>query len=178
MGRGINPAPRFAYMRQILTSTALMYGLWLVLSGHYTGLLLTLGLISALGVSLIGHRMGVLDKEGLPMDILIRLPKVTLWLIWEILKSNWGVVKVILNPATAAPQMVSVQASQKTAAALVTHANFITLTPGTVSVDVNEDDKLILVHGLTADFAASLQDPEMDRRVSGLEKPDIAAGDA
>lgn len=146
-----------------------MYGLWLLLSGHYTGLLLTLGFLSALGVSLIGHRMGVLDSEGLPMDIFIRLPKVALWLIWEILKSNWGVVKVILNPSNAAPQMVTVKASQKSAAGLVTHANFITLTPGTVSVDVSEQDNTILVHGLTADFAAACLEPDMDNRVSGLE---------
>lgn len=156
-------------MRPILTSTALMYGLWLLLSGHYTGLLLTLGLVSALGVSLIASRMGVLDGEGLPLSILLRLPKVTLWLIWEILKSNWGVVKVILNPGSATPQLVSVKATQKTAAGLVTHANFITLTPGTVSIDVDEQDNTILVHGLTAEFAEGCLDPEMDRRVSALE---------
>ena len=165
-------------MRQVLLSTALMYGLWLLLSGHYTGLLLTLGLASALGVSLIGARMGVLDREGLPMDIFIRLPKVALWLVWEILKSNWGVVKVILNPALAQPQMVTVKASQATTAGLVTHANFITLTPGTVSVDVSEESNEILVHGLTAEFAAGCLDPDMDRRVSGLEAPQDASGEA
>ena len=148
-----------------------MYSLWLLLSGHYTGLLLSLGFISSLGVSLIAARMGVLDREGLPMDILIRLPKVTLWLIWEILKSNWGVVKVILKPSLAAPQMVEVKASQRSAAGLATHANFITLTPGTVSVDVNEADGTILVHGLTADFAAGCLEPDMDNKVSSLEAP-------
>ena len=168
----------FSLMRPVLLSTALMYGLWLLLSGHYTGLLLTLGFISALGVSLIGARMGILDDEGLPMAILVRLPKVTLWLIWEILKSNWGVVKVILKPSLAAPQMVTVKAGQTTAAGLATHANFITLTPGTVSVDVNEDDNTILVHGLTADFAAGCLEPEMDRRVSSLEKPIISESGA
>lgn len=146
-----------------------MYALWLLLSGHYNGLLLTLGLLSALGASLIAARMGVLDEEGLPMDILLRLPKVTLWLIWEILKSNWGVIKIILNPDSAQPQMVRVSASQKTVAGLVTHANFITLTPGTVSVDVDEENNMILVHGLTDDFAKACLEPDMDRRVSGLE---------
>ncbi len=151
-----------------------MYALWLLLSGHYTGLLLTLGLLSALGVSLIAARMGVLDSEGLPMDILLRLPKVTLWLIWEILKSNWAVIKVILNPKLAQPQMVTVKASQKTIAGLVTHANFITLTPGTVSVDVNETDNTILVHGLTEEFANSCLEPDMDSRVSQLEANEAA----
>ena len=155
-----------------------MYALWLLLSGHYTGLLLTLGLLSALGVSLIGARMGVLDREGLPMDILLRLPKVTLWLIWEILKSNWGVIKVIINPKLARPQMVTVKAGQKTVEGLVTHANFITLTPGTVSVDVDETNNTILIHGLTDAFAKGCLDPEMDRRVCGLEGPDAEKNEA
>jgi len=159
----------FYIMRPIVISTVLLYALWLLLSGHYNGLLLTLGFLSALGASLIAARMGVLDEEGLPMAILVRLPKVTLWLIWEILKSNWGVVKVILNPRAAKPQMVSVKASQKTVAGLVTHANFITLTPGTVSVDVDEQKNTILVHGLTDEFAAACLEPDMDSKVSGLE---------
>lgn len=156
-------------MRQIALSTALMFGLWLLLSGHYTGLLLSLGFISSLGVSMIGARMGVLDGEGLPMGLFVRLPKVALWLTWEILKSNWAVVKVIFNPSLAQPQLARVSASQKTTVGLVTFANFITLTPGTVSVDVEETDKSILVHALTDDFAEGLSDPEMDARVSQLE---------
>ena len=105
------------------------------------------------------------------MGVLLRLPKVAIWLTWEILKSNWAVVKVIFNPALADPHMTRVSASQKTTAGLVTYANFITLTPGTVSVDVDEADHSILVHGLTAEFAESLADPEMDARVSALEGP-------
>ncbi|MGB1987740.1 MAG: Na+/H+ antiporter subunit E [Parvibaculales bacterium] len=52
---------------------------------------------------------------------------------------------------------------------MVTHANFITLTPGTVSVDVDEEKNVILVHGLTDDFAQGCLEPDMDQKVSGLE---------
>ncbi len=156
-------------IKAISASTALMFGLWLMLSGHYTGLLITLGLISAIVLSLIAYRMGVLDEEGLPLGLLIRLPKVSFWLIWEILKSNIDVARVIMRPERAQPQLVRVKASQKTVAGLVTYANFITLTPGTVSVNVDETTNEILVHGLTNDFSDGLADPEMDRRVSALE---------
>lgn len=162
-------------IKRILISTVLMYGLWLVLSGHYTGLLLTLGLISALGVSLIAARMGVLDDEGLPMGILLRLPKVSLWLIWEILKSNLDVIKVILRPASAQAGLVTVKASQKTVAGLVTHANFITLTPGTVSVQVDEHKNEIQVHGLTQAFCDAVLAPDMDTKVSSLEPTEDTA---
>lgn len=156
-------------IKAISASTALMFGLWLMLSGHYTGLLISLGLISAIGASLIAYRMGVLDEEGLPLGLLIRLPKVSFWLIWEILKSNIDVARVIMNPASAQPDLVRVKASQKTVAGLVTYANFITLTPGTVSVNVDETKNEILVHGLTKSFCDGLADPEMDERVSALE---------
>ncbi len=147
-----------------------MFGLWLALSGHYTSLLLVLGALSALGVSLLAARMGVLDEEGLPMDVLLRLPHVTLWIIWEILKSNLGVIRVILAPSTAAAQLVTVRAGQRTAAGLVTHANFITLTPGTVSVQVDEASNEIIVHGLTQEFCDATTDGTMDAKVSRLEK--------
>ena len=157
-------------MRSVYVSTILMFGLWLALSGHYTALLLVLGALSALGVSLLGKRMGVLDEEGLPMGILIRLPRVTLWIIWEILKSNLGVIRVIIWPSTAAPHIVTVSASQRTAAGLVTHGNVITLTPGTVSVQVDEERNEIIVHGLTQEFCDATTDGSMDAKVSLLEK--------
>ena len=157
-------------MRSAYVSTILMFGLWLALSGHYTPLLLALGAFSAIGVSLLAKRMGVLDEEGLPMGILFRLPRVTPWIIWEILKSNLGVIRVIIAPSKAAPKLVTVSAGQRTAAGLVTHANFITLTPGTVSVQVDEDRNEIIVHGLTQEFCNATTDGSMDAKVSLLEK--------
>ncbi len=156
-------------MRAITVSTLLLYALWLLLSGHYTPLLLSLGFLSALGASLIASRMGILDDEGLPISILFRLPMVTVWLIGEILKSNLEVIKVILDPSQATPSRVVVETSQQTGAGLVTHANFITLTPGTVSIAVNGNRKTITVHGLTADLAQGCLDGTMDRQVTYLE---------
>jgi multicomponent Na+:H+ antiporter subunit E len=49
----------------------------------------------------------------------------------------------------------------------VTYANSITLTPGTISVDVKRDE--ILVHALTRDGAEGLLAGEMDRRVTRFE---------
>ena len=151
-------------------STILLYGIWLALSGHYTGLLLTLGFLSALGCSLIAERMGILDNEGIPLGILGRLPTVTLWLIGEILKSNLTVIAIILEPSRATPTLVTVKTTQKTAEGIVTHANFITLTPGTVSMSVNERRNTIAVHGLTRELAASCLDGSMDEKVTWLER--------
>lgn len=156
-------------MARILLTTITLYVLWLALSGHYTPLLLGLGLVSAFGTSLIAYRMGILDDEGLPLGILVRLPFAAVWLITEILKSNLDVIKIILDPSSATPTRVVVNATQKTGAGIVTHANFITLTPGTVSLAVNDRRKTITVHGLTRELAEGCLDGGMDRRVSELE---------
>ena len=154
---------------RVATSSVILMTIWLILSGHYTTLLISLGVASSIGVSLIAERMGLLDKEGLPTRILLRLPAKPLWLIEEILSSNLDVIAVILDPSRASPTKVTVKATQQTAAGLVTHANFITLTPGTESILVNEKRRTITVHGLTQELAASTQDGSMDAHVTWLE---------
>lgn len=57
--------------------------------------------------------------------------------------------------------------SQKTNTGLAVHANSITLTPGTISVDINENE--ILVHALTNHTAQGIIDGDIDKRVSQLE---------
>lgn len=157
---------------RFLVSAGVLYGIWLGLSGHYTALLLALGAGAAVGASLIAQRAGLLDDEGMPLDILIHLPQAAFWLIGEILRANIATMRVILGFDRAAPRLVKLKALQKGQAALVTHANFITLTPGTVSVTVDdraEGAPEILVHALTEDFAAGVLDGDMNRRVARLE---------
>lgn len=57
--------------------------------------------------------------------------------------------------------------SQKTNTGLAVHANSITLTPGTISVDINENE--IFVHALTNHTAQGIIDGDIDKRVSQLE---------
>jgi len=83
-------------------------------------------------------------------------------------KSAWDVTRIILNPRLpVSPTLVRVKTSQKTTVGVVTYANSITLTPGTISVDVGRGE--ILVHALTREGAAGLQSGEMDRRVTRFE---------
>ena len=156
-------------MRAIFISTALLFGLWLLLSGHYTPLLIGLGFISALGASLISKRMGGLDDEGLPMGILVRLPRVSLWIIWQILKADWEVIRMILAPDRVSGRFITIRGNQKTIAALVTYGNFITLTPGTLTVDVDETAGTFLIHALNADFANPQSFVALDQCVQKLE---------
>lgn len=158
-------------MHPVIISSGLLFGVWLLLSGHYTPLLLGLGGLSAVGVSLVAARMKLLDDEGLPMGILIRLPRIIIWLIIEILKADWAVIKIILVPERAKPRFVVVDSTHKSVAALVTYGNFITLTPGTVTVDVDETKRQLLVHAIDDEFADARNFARFSAQIQRLEAP-------
>ena len=140
--------------------------IWLLLSGHYDPLLLTLGVLSCITCLYVTWKAKFIDEEGLPLHLLIRLPIYTMWLFKEIIKANIDTAKIIIinNPD---PQNFRVKSSQKTEAGKVTYANSITLTPGTVTTVLDGD--ILEVHALSSDMADDVKSGAMDKKVSWLE---------
>ena len=154
--------------RQSITSWSTLFVFWLLLSGSTEPFLVGAGVASAGAVVWLSHRMALIDGEGHPVHLARGAVTYLPWLFGEIAKSAWQVSKVIVNPRLRiSPQMLRVSTSQRTDVGVVTYANSITLTPGTISVEVS--DGTILVHALTAEGASSLQDGAMDRRVARFE---------
>lgn len=150
------------------SSAIILFIFWLLLSGYFTAFLVTMGALSAVAIVLLGRRMAVIDREGHPIHLSWRALGYWPWLIKEIAKSAWAVSRIILDPALPiSPRLVRAKTSQKTAIGVVTYANSITLTPGTISVDVKPGE--ILVHALTRESAEGLLEGEMDRRVTDFE---------
>jgi multicomponent Na+:H+ antiporter subunit E len=145
---------------------------WLLLSGEYTlhePLIAAFGLLSCGSVWWLWRRMSTESPaEGertLGLKVLTYLP----YLVTEIVKSNLAVARIILHPRLPiAPRIVKLHASQRGEAARVLYANSITLTPGTLSCQLQDDT--IWVHALNAELAESLRDGEMDKRVRAIEK--------
>jgi multicomponent Na+:H+ antiporter subunit E len=154
----------------LLGAVLVLFGFWLLLSGHYVPFLTVAGLACAVAVVLFARRMDMLDHEGHPLHLAPRALLVYWpWLLKEIVKSSWTVSKIILHPRLPiSPTMVGVRPSQRTDVGRVIFANSITLTPGTISLEVGRDE--ILVHALTAAGAKDLAGGEMDRRVTAFEK--------
>ncbi len=145
-----------------------LYLLWVVLSGYFQPLLLVLGVVSTLIVLFIALRMEVVDRESHPVHLTLRLPLYWLWLLWEIAKSNVVVARLIWSPSLPiSPTVFQVPTSQKSQLGQVVYANSITLTPGTVSMTLENNQ--VRVHALTEDIAKDLQTGAMDRRVTALE---------
>ena len=156
-------------MLRSFSALLVLVAFWLLLSGMFTPFLMAAGVGSALAVTLICQRMDLIDREGHPMHLVWpALLSYWPWLLKEIAKSGWDVTKRILDPRLPiSPALIAFRPSQQTDMGLVIHANSITLTPGTISVEV--EPNRFLVHALTQEGADGLAGSEMDRRCSALE---------
>lgn len=156
-------------MLHVVSLAGVLYALWLLLSGFlHEPLLLGLGVVSVCAVVFIAHRMDVVDHEGHPIHLSHRFLAYLPWLLWEIVKSNIAVAKVVLSPRM--PLSISVMTtpgSQRSDLGLTIYANSITLTPGTVTLGM--DETVLSVHALTKDAAEGVACGDMDRRVAAIE---------
>ncbi len=151
-----------------ISAVIVLFGFWVLLSGFFSPFLLAAGAISAIAVVLVTARMGAVDREGHPTYLLGRALAYWPWLLWQIAKSAWAVTRIILHPRLPiSPTLIRVKTSQRSPVGQVTYANSITLTPGTISVELARDE--ILVHALTRAGAEELAAGEMDRRVTRFE---------
>jgi multicomponent Na+:H+ antiporter subunit E len=156
-------------LRNILTVLTL-FALWLLMSGIYKPLIVWLGVASSLIAVIVVRRMAAAaDADGLEINL---KPVATIgywmWLMVEIAKSNWAVSKLILSPKMPLNRHhFKVLSTQKTNLGQVVFANSITLTPGTISVDV--EDGGFLVHTVSYSDETIPALAEMDARVTKIE---------
>ena len=146
----------------------LLMGVWLRLSGQYNFLTITLGVISIIIVIALIVRMGLLDQGLHTLSFYRRLPVYGLWLLSRIALSNLDVARRILHPKLPInPGFIRVPMTQKKELAKLVHANSITLTPGTISTDI--DTNSIEVHVLTRKPGDMEALQQFDHRASVVE---------
>ena len=155
---------------RVIFSFLILTIFWLLLSGIYKPLLLFLGAFSCFTVIWVLIRLEILDHEGLPIHL---FPKALLslwpWLIKEIFLSGLRVSKLIINPKMPiTPKVDFIPATQSTDVGKATFANSITLTPGTLSIEIKKN--YILVHALELKSINDLKGGEMDKKISEFER--------
>ena len=142
---------------------------WLLWSGIYKPLLLALGLFSCLLTIYIKHRMEYFQTEVFALQFGRRLIGYWLWLAKEVVKSSLDVARIIVSPSLPiSPQVLTIKASSENPVDQATLANSITLTPGTLALDVYKGE--VTVHALTKTGADELRKNEMDRRILSLRE--------
>lgn len=140
---------------------------WLLWSGIYKPLLLGLGILSCALTIYVKQRMDYFETDLYALRFGRRLFGYWLWLAKEIVKSSLDVARIVLSPSLPiSPKVVKIEASCEHPVDQAILANSITLTPGTLALDVYKGE--ITVHALTQAGADELERGEMDRRVLAL----------
>ncbi len=142
---------------------------WLILSGITSIGMITLGLLSSLFIIFAINKMDIIDHETSILNFkFFNLIIYIFWLIKEMILANILVCFYIISPkAKINPSIIKIKASQKSIVGKVLYANSITFTPGTVTIDVDEDN--LTVHTLADPFRNSILKNKMDSMVKSTE---------
>ena len=151
-------------VKHIISLGALLFTLWLGLSGQINALMVSLGLASTIAIVAITHRMDSIDHETYPAHMNLLLLRFWLFLAREVVIANIDVVKRIFRPGkNISPQLFELPLTLKTDLSRVIYANAITMTPGTVSAIL--DKKTITIHTLSIESAQDLSSGRMANAV-------------
>ncbi len=152
-----------------LITTIAMFSFWILLSGEFTFILITSGIVASLIVAYLSHdifigKADLKTETGRVFKFIVYVP----WLLWEIILANVEIAYLVLNPKPLVdPQIVRFKNDLKTDLGIVTLAHSITLTPGTVTVEANEEE--FVIHAIWQKSADGIIGGEMQRKVKKIE---------
>ncbi len=120
---------------------------WVALTGSFTGLNFLLGMvISYLFLAIIQSQVPVLRgyAQRVPLFLLFLL-----FFVKELVKANFKVAFDVLTPPWhMQPGVIGLPLDAKTDLEVTMVANFISLTPGTLSLDVSDDRRVLFIHAM------------------------------
>jgi multicomponent Na+:H+ antiporter subunit E len=139
---------------------------WIALTGTFTPTNFAIGF--AVGFVLLWLTQRVM----LPSNYFRKVPQVigfVLFFLWELLQANLRMVVIVLSPRPAIrPAVVAIPLDVRSDIEITLLANLITLTPGTLYLDVSQDRCVMYVHTMHVDdldaFRRSIKDG-FERRV-------------
>lgn len=152
----------------------ILIALWLLLSGIYKPLVISLGVVSAFVAVYVTRRMDAVDDDRVALRLRpLATCSYIMWLMVEIAKANWAVTKIILSPKMPLRQhLFTVPYSQHTDLGQVMFANSITLTPGTITIETEPGQFIVHAVSFREEDMDALAD--MDRRVAATEAVDFS----
>ncbi len=149
----------------------ILYLNWILWSGKFDAFHLSLGVISCALVTFMSHDLFLTRKKITPKIVVesIRFIKYIPWLLYQIVLSNIHVASLVLSPRMPIdPKLIRYKTKLKTDIELVTFANSITLTPGTITADIIDGE--YVVHALSRKVADDLMTGEMEDKVAHIFK--------
>ena len=153
----------------------LYFALWVVLNGKWTTEIGVFGLVFATAVYAFTWKYMDFGPK-VDLALVRRMPSAIRYgatLLVEIIKANFVVIRMILNgEKEPEPQLVKFDVDLKKNRHLVALANSITLTPGTITVDLH--DNHFTVHALDASLVDGLDDGVFVQQLMDMEKKHMA----
>jgi len=144
----------------------LLFSFWLLLSTFLDWFHLFFGLLSTALVTLFTYDMVFVNEDrGNNIQKLFRFALYLPWILYQIILANVDVAKRVLDPKMPIdPGMITFKSVLKTDLSRTTLANSITLTPGTVTIDI--DDDTFLIHAIAKEPADDLLEGTMEKKVA------------
>jgi len=150
----------------------ILFIFWLVLSGQFQLKYLVIGICASALVTYLTHdllyRSGPEAQTEKPVYLLrcaLGMLRYLPWLVIAIVKANFQIAAIIINPRMPIdPALVQFQSKLTKKISLVTLANSITLTPGTITVELANGK--YLVHSLIPGSAGDLESGLMQNKVA------------
>ncbi|GGA73435.1 cation transporter [Neiella marina] len=150
----------------IVAWLVLLVMVWLLLSGLFKPLLIGLGLFSCVITVYVVNRTGFFDQPSL-LNAMPRMPKYMAYLFVDIVKSSIDVTRIVLNPKLPiSPTEIEMDAAPQGHVGQAILGNSITLSPGTVTIDVHQGK--LRVHCLTQAGADELLNSKINQRTAEL----------
>ncbi|GAA3916119.1 Na+/H+ antiporter subunit E [Litoribacillus peritrichatus] len=151
----------------IVKWAALLTVFWVLLSGYIQPLLLSFGAVSIAVVLVVLKRMDAVDQEPKHVSSGFQMFRYLAWLAGQVVSSSIHVTKLIWgSPDKLSPSLAKVSIKNVTPKAHVLYANSITLTPGTLSVDLKDGE--VTVHALEKASIDQLEQGDMERKIISL----------
>jgi len=157
-------------MRYIYTFL-IMFGFWILLSGKFDLFHLTLGVISSALVSFLSTDLFMYEKDKNRLSTAVRFLLYLPWLLYQIVLSTLHVTFLALHPKMKDqidPTIVTFKTKLTSNIARVALANSITLTPGTITIRIEDD--VFYVHAISRKAAAGLPGEMEDRLAHVFER--------
>ena len=137
--------------------------IWLLLSASFDPYHVGLGLVASFGVAWFNTDRSQ-SRSAIPQ---LRIVWYFVWLVGRILQSGWHLSLLILNPALPInPKLIRYHTELQEESGIVLLSNSITLTPGTITAELNSQD--LVVHAMDDDSAHDVTSRRFEQQIAGL----------
>ncbi len=150
----------------------ILFLFWIIFNGNITVEIIAFGLVISAVILLFMCKFldYSLKKELMLYRLAPQLIAYMFVLLWEVVKANVATAAIILNPKVKSePKLFHFPSPLKTTLCRVILANSITLTPGTITVKL-DDDGTFVIHCLDMDLAEGIEDSVFVRRLKKIEE--------